>query len=277
MVLTAFTPHWRQDAAALSSRRGEKPRMIQRVADINRFAKDGDEFHYHWGARQCLELLAFSTKLHAISVEGPSPLEAKTAAQRGEQIIDIGLYYGSDDPAKASTLKYAQLKHSTVRAKVPWTISELKPTLHAFGSRYRNISSLREHSSEASTQFAFVSNRAVPAEVHLAREQIASGLNSSRSTKLASFASATGLHGRELQRFCASLRFQDDEEGFLSQRLSLTQELRDYVGEEDEDAAMRLANLVRRKATSEFSSNLIRRQDVLRSLGNICKTGPRLA
>jgi len=150
--------------------------MGQRVADINRFAKDGDEFHYAWGACQCLELLSFSGSLLAVTVEGPSPAEARAAEERGEQIIDIGLYYGSEDPAKARALKYAQLKHSTVRVAQPWTLSELKPTLAAFADRYREISKLVPSEKLGDlVEFAFVTNRPVHQAVHKLRDEFASG------------------------------------------------------------------------------------------------------
>lgn len=38
----------------------------------------------------------------------------------GEELIDIAEYYGSNELAKATTVRYMQLKHSTLHADTPF-------------------------------------------------------------------------------------------------------------------------------------------------------------
>lgn len=62
-----------------------------------RASRDGDQFHYAWAARRCLKMLLPQSNLVAVSVEGASGNESDDASQiieAGEEIIDIGEYYG---------------------------------------------------------------------------------------------------------------------------------------------------------------------------------------
>ena len=45
--------------------------------DLVRPSRDGDQFHYLWAARQCLQLLPGASDLVAVTVEGPSAREAE--------------------------------------------------------------------------------------------------------------------------------------------------------------------------------------------------------
>lgn len=55
--------------------------------DLLRASRDGDQFHYHWAARQALKLLLPDADLTAIAVEGVSPDD--TQGEDGEDVIDI--------------------------------------------------------------------------------------------------------------------------------------------------------------------------------------------
>ena len=84
--------------------------------DLVRPSRDGDQFHYHWAARQCLELLSGTSDLVAVTIEGASSLEVLGEAHRtreasasgpiveaGEELIDVGLYFGDEDRRIALT------------------------------------------------------------------------------------------------------------------------------------------------------------------------------
>lgn len=60
-------------------------------------SRSGDQFHYQWAARQCLGLLAGQDGLVAISIEGPSHDEGDASTDAGDEVIDVGLYYGSEE------------------------------------------------------------------------------------------------------------------------------------------------------------------------------------
>ena len=60
-------------------------------------SRDGDQFHYHWAARRCLELLPGGSDLVAVTIEGPSASEGATI-EVGEEIIDVGFYFRRRGP-----------------------------------------------------------------------------------------------------------------------------------------------------------------------------------
>lgn len=139
--------------------------------DLLRASRDGDQFHYHWAARQSLKLLAPGTDLAAIVVEGVSPQD--TEGDDGEDVIDIAEYYGSVRLSDADCVVYRQLKHSTHQVGVEWTASGLDKTLKGFAEKYRRIKS-ELPGSERKARFEFVSNRPVSDAVLQAIGAIAS-------------------------------------------------------------------------------------------------------
>ena len=85
--------------------------------DLLRPSRDGDQFHYHWAARWCLKLLPATSSLVAVTVEGASLLEAsdvarnthsagisELAVEAGEELIDVGLYFGEENRRVASRI-----------------------------------------------------------------------------------------------------------------------------------------------------------------------------
>lgn len=126
--------------------------------DLLRASRDGDQFHYHWAARESLRLLSPGTDLAAIAVEGVSPQD--TTGNDGEDVIDIAEYYGSARLSDASRVVYRQLKHSTVRTDIEWTVSELDKTIKGFAKKYRLIKS-EQPGTESKARFDIVSNRPV--------------------------------------------------------------------------------------------------------------------
>ena len=143
--------------------------------DLLRSSRDGDQFHYHWAARQALKLLAPGTDLAAVVIEGVSPHD--TERTDGEDVIDIAEYYGSVRLRDADRVVYRQLKHSTVHADDEWTSSGLDKTLKGLASKYRRIKT-ELPGSERKARFEFVSNRPVSDAVLQAIAAIASGADS---------------------------------------------------------------------------------------------------
>ena len=106
-----------------------------------RFSRDGDQFHYLWAARRCLRLLSPTDGPIAITIEGSSPKETQTgeSAEAGEEQIDVGEYYGSEDVRRATLVRYIQLKHSTQNPTKPWPPSGLEKTIRGFAERYQKL------------------------------------------------------------------------------------------------------------------------------------------
>ncbi len=84
-------------------------------------SRSGDQFHYQWAARQCLGLLA-GDGLVAVAIEVASLDEGDASTSVGDEVIDVGLYYGSEDVTAAKSIRYVQLKHSSRHAHDSWTV-----------------------------------------------------------------------------------------------------------------------------------------------------------
>ncbi|MFE1506796.1 hypothetical protein [Streptomyces sp. NPDC058726] len=140
--------------------------------DLLRASRDGDQFHYHWAARQALKLLLPDADLTAIAVEGVSPDD--TQGEAGEDVVDIAEYYGATGLHEANRVVYRQLKHSTVQATEEWTVSGLSKTVKGFAEKFRQI---RQESPglEEKVTFEFLSNRPVRESVLRAIEVLAAG------------------------------------------------------------------------------------------------------
>ncbi|WP_329371558.1 hypothetical protein [Streptomyces sp. NBC_01483] len=126
--------------------------------DLLRASRDGDQFHYHWAARQALKLLLPGADLAAIAIEGVS--HDDTEGRDGEDVIDIAEYYGATGLREANRAVYRQLKHSTTRATEEWTVSGLAGTVSGFAEKFRQIR-LESPGFERKVTFEFLSNRPV--------------------------------------------------------------------------------------------------------------------
>jgi len=239
------------------------------VADLVRFSRDGDQFHYSWAARQCLKLL--SSDLVAVTIEAASSADTAniSGGDAGTEVIDIAEYYGSEDPPEARLVRYLQLKHSTLRAGVSWPPSGLKKTLAGFAKRYVALSAtFAPPKTEEHVEFCFVSNRPVDVALMETIADAAAGAAPRHPKLLAKLRTFTRLKGPRLRAFCKRLRILDKEESYSAQRFRLAEDLRGYLPGDDADAPVQLKELVTRKATSDFATNpAIRKMDVLRALG----------
>lgn len=237
--------------------------------DLVRPSRDGDQFHYAWAARRCLELLTVRSGLSAVSIEGASVVDrAGKDGLIGDAIIDVGLYYGSQAPASASAVRYVQLKHSTRRAGLSWAPGDLEKTLAGYGARYR--SRLRQYPAAfkaGRVRFQFVSNRRFSKPILTSVDELAKGVAPTHADTAASLVRFTGLKGKQIQAFFSILDLDGCAPDVWNQRNLLSEELRGYLPDADADGPIQLKELVTRKATSEFESNpTILRADVLRAL-----------
>lgn len=88
----------------------------------------GDDFHVLWASRKALEVLnAGRTNLKCITVEGPTPKEAEAVDQTGDKLLSIDLaeYYGGESLDEAKSVIFSQLKYSTRRSTVQYTLSNI--------------------------------------------------------------------------------------------------------------------------------------------------------
>lgn len=238
-------------------------------ADLIRPSRDGDQFHYHWAARQCLQLLPGQTNLVAITIEGTSTQEAKGGEiDAGEQLIDVGLYYGSENLDQARLIRYVQLKHSTRASAEAWTISGLKKTIKGFADRYAQLT--ERFSDEDIAQrfrFEFTTNRPIESKLKEALGDFLSGTTSRYPTLHKSLIEYAGLDNDRASHFFKLFIAEGEEGDLWEQRHLLAQDLSAYLPDADYDTPVQLKDLITRKATTEFESDpSVRRYDVLRAL-----------
>jgi NACHT domain len=238
--------------------------------NLVRPSRDGDQFHYLWAARRCLKLLSSEGGPVAISIEGPSPQENVGASiiEAGEEVIDIGEYFGSEDISTALLVRYMQLKHSTLHATKPWTASGIEKTINGFAKRYKDL--LKVHSVDvlaSKLAFWFVTNRPIGADLLEAVADAASGKTSRHPKELEKLKKFTGLDGDALIKFLTLMHFEGRQDDHWNQRNILVQEVSGYLPNIDVDGPLRLKELVTRRALSEGEVNpTITKLDVLRAL-----------
>jgi len=235
-----------------------------------RSSREGDQFHYHWAARRCLLLLSPDAALQAVSIEGASPQESAESDRvtAGEEKIDVGEYYGSENLEQAKQIRYVQLKHSTVRTNEAWVPSELEGTLAGFAARYKELQQrLCREDLEGKVEFWFVSNRPICTGILEAIRDAAEGVAARHPNDLKKLERFTGLNGAYLSAFSTLLRLEGSQEGLWDQRNALARDVCKYLPGADIDAPVQLMELVTRKALSESTDNpVVTRMDVLRAL-----------
>lgn len=240
-------------------------------SELVRSSRDGDQFHYLWAAQRCLGLLSLSSDLVAVSIEGASSQEGGggQTIEAGEEVIDVGEYYGSQEFASARLLKYMQLKHSTKHALEEWTISGLKKTLSGFAKRCVALKKERAGLSLIGwLELYFVTNRPISRDVLETIEDAAKSHPPRHPEVFAFLETYCGLKGADLAEVCGLLRLEPEQKGFLEQRQLLAQGLRRYLPGSDSEAPLQLKDLITRKATTEFTGTpQITKFDVLKSIG----------
>jgi NACHT domain len=238
--------------------------------DLVRFSRDGDQFHYLWAARRCLQLLSPTSDLTTITIESASPSEMSAAnpITAGEAVIDVAEYYGSETLDEARLIRYVQLKHSTVRQDEHWVLSELQKTISGFSSRFIELEqSLGTDALATTVRFHFISNRPIGTKLVEVVADAADDVPPRHPGELDKLKTFTSLDGLAFARFCRILRLEGDEEGYWEQRNLLFQDLSCYLPQADLDAPIQLKELITGKATSEGAKNpRITKIDVLRAL-----------
>jgi hypothetical protein len=220
-------------------------------SDLVRASRDGDYFHYLWAARRCLPLLSPHSGLVAVTIEGPSAAETQvgSAIDDGEELIDVGEYYGSEVLSKATLVRYIQLKHSTHRTSVEWTASGLENTFRGFAQRYLEIQkTLQTTSLENKLELWFLTNRPISADVRETVADAALHRPSRHPRELTKLENFTGLSGVGLEAFCKLIRLEAEQPGYWDQRNILVQDVSGYLPDWDVDAPTQLKELVTRKA-----------------------------
>lgn len=241
------------------------------VTKLVRASRDGDQFHYVWAARRCLLLISPSASLKVITIEGASPsevAESRDHIEAGEEVIDVGEYYGSASFEEAKLVRYIQVKHSTLRCDTAWKPSELEKTFRNFAERYKAFKKkFRTINIDEKLEFLFISNRRISNDFSGSIQDIVEGNPARHADSLKKVEKYTGLSGDALVNFCSLLRLEGNQDGLWEQHNSLIQDVSKYLPDVDVDAPIHLKELVTRKALSASTgSPEITKMDVLRAL-----------
>lgn len=232
-------------------------------------SRSGDQFHYQWAARQCLGLLTGADGLVAVTIEGASLDEGDASTSVGDEVIDVGLYFGSEDVVAAKAIRYMQLKHSSKHAHDPWTASGLKGTIEGFAGRFKELeASLGLNALEKKVRFVFLTNRPMADDVLEALADLAAGSTAPRHPQVDALLKRYGAPaGSALKSFFAAFSVEAGEPDLWEQRNLLSQDLSAYLSETDTEAALQLKELVTRRATDEGAKDRsVRLYDVLQAL-----------
>ncbi|MES3041647.1 MAG: AVAST type 3 anti-phage nuclease/ATPase Avs3a [Pseudomonadota bacterium] len=232
-------------------------------------SRSGDQFHYQWAARQCLGLLTGANGLVAVAIEGASLDEGDASTNVGDEVIDVGLYYGSEDITAAKSIRYVQLKHSSRRSHEPWTASGLKGTIEGFAGRFKELeASIGLNVLAKKVQFIFLTNRPMGVAVLEALADIAAGAAAPRHREIdALLKRYAGSAGSNVQSFFATFSVEAGEPDLWEQRNLLSLDLSAYLSEPDTEAALQLKELVTRRATDEGAKDRsVRLYNVLHAL-----------
>ncbi|MHB8392694.1 MAG: hypothetical protein ACYDBH_24460, partial [Acidobacteriaceae bacterium] len=186
----------------------------------------------------------------------------------GEELIDVGEYYGSENLEHATQIRYIQLKHSTLRVDEAWMPSGLEKTLKGFAARYKALQqSFRAEDLNDKLEFWFVSNRPVNVDFLETIYDAAKGVPPRHAGDLKKLEWFTNFSGTQLTAFCKLLRLEGGQEGLWDQQNMLAQDVSYYLADADIDAPVQLKELVTKKAVSASADNpAITRIDVLRAL-----------
>ncbi|MCS4297720.1 MULTISPECIES: hypothetical protein [Acinetobacter] len=237
-------------------------------ADLVRASRDGDQFHYLWAARKALLLLNPLSGLHALTIEGPSKSEFTKVIEEGEEIVDVGEYFGSKSFIDASKIIYSQLKHTTVQENENFPPSSLKNTIEGFSKRFRKLLAITSKDLVLQkVEFHFVSNRAISTDFYESIRQLQETGQVTKTENLQKLKDYTDLDGQALEEFIKLVKFPSQEPNYIAQREILAQDVAYYLPGDDVNAPNELKELITRKALSENKETPeITQHDVLRAL-----------
>lgn len=238
-----------------------------RVADLVRYSRAGDQFHYLWAARRLLRLIDPRNDTVAVAIEGVSRAEAADdagAIAAGEAVVDIAEYDGDEDLTGARAVRYLQLRHSTRHADTPWHAADLQGTLQGFAARHAAIVQSFGADVAGKVAYTLVTNRPIDKALHESVEDLASG-TPPRHRRTA--ATLRRYAPQAPRAFWQALVLRGGEGHRARQAEDLVFEVASYLPGPDVQAPLQLKELVVQRALPEASRDpVVRRMDVLRAL-----------
>ncbi|WP_368497176.1 hypothetical protein [Herbiconiux sp. A18JL235] len=226
-----------------------------------RASRDGDRFHYTWGAARLLQLLSPASNLQQVFVEGAGSASSEEEPD-GSEVIDLTEYYGTPD-GNFTSLKVRQFKHSTLRSDENLTLGEVGKVLSKFALLDNALHTRHPH---ATIRFSIVTNKPISPEVIIAVRHLATGQSPIEGSPAARLNDVAKLTVAAAVSVCSRLDLRGNEPGITALRRGLDREVGGLTADADLRVSASLVDLVASRASTE-SDGPILRADVLTAFG----------
>lgn len=226
-----------------------------------RASRDGDRFHYTWGAARLLHLLSPASNLQQVYIEGAGSTPSGDEPD-GAEVIDLTEFYGPPGGSFTS-LEVRQFKHSTLRSNENFTLGEVCEVISKFAEIDDALQAQYPH---ATIRFSIVTNKPIaPTAINAVRE-LATGRPPTEGSPAAKLKDAAKLNTETTAALCSRLDLRDREAGVTALRRGLDREVSGLTADVDLRVSASLVDLVASRASTE-SSGPILKSDVLTAFG----------
>lgn len=226
-----------------------------------RASRDGDRFHYTWGAARLLHLLSPASNLQQVSVEGTDSTSSEGEPD-GSEVIDLTEFYGPPE-GDFTVLEVRQFKHSTLRPDKNFTLGEVRKVFNKFAQL---DDALRTQYRHATIRFSIVTNKPIAPEAITAVRELATGQSPEEGSPAARLKSEVTLTAADVASLCSRLDLRGREPGITALRRGLDREIGGLTADADLRVSASLVDLVASRASTE-SDGPILRADVLIAFG----------
>lgn len=241
-----------------SSARRSRSTASERV----RASRDGDRFHYTWGAARLLHLLSPASDLQQVVVEGAGSTSSVEEPD-GSEVIDLTEFYGPPEESFTS-LEVRQFKHSTLHADENLTLGEVGKVFSKFAQL---DDALHTRHPDATICFSIVTNKPIAREAITAVRDLATGQPPTEGSPAAKLMKdAAKLTVAAAASLCSRLDLRGNEPGVTALRRGLDREVGGLTADADLRVSASLVDLVASRASTE-SDGPILRADVLTAFG----------
>lgn len=226
-----------------------------------RASRDGDRFHYTWGAARLLHLLSPASNLQQVSVEGTGSTSSEEEPD-GSEVIDLTEFYGPSE-GDFTALEVRQFKHSTLRPDENFTLGEVRKVFSKFAQLNDALCTQYPH---ATIRFSIVTNKPIAPEAITAVRELATGQPPAEGSSAARLKSVVTLTVAAAASLCSRLDLRGREPGITALRRGLDREIGGLTADTDLRVSASLVDLVASRASTE-SDGPILRADVLTAFG----------
>lgn len=226
-----------------------------------RASRDGDRFHYTWGAARLLHLLSPASNLQQVYIEGAGSTLSDDEPD-GAEVIDLTEFYGPPE-GDFTSLEVRQFKHSTLHSNDNFTLSDVREVFRKFAEI---DDALHAQHPRATIRFSIVTNKPISPDAIDAVRELATGQPPAERSPAAKLKDAAKLSTETAASLCSRLDLRGREPGVTALRRGLDREVGGLTADTDLRVSASLVDLVASRASTE-SSGPILKADVLTAFG----------